>query len=449
MTQQFSPGRRRFVAGLGATAATWAWPFGALAQRNAPLDVAVVGAGGAGLSAAKQLAAAGFKVLVVEARDRIGGRALTDGSSVGVAWDRGCSWLHASAVNPWVAYARANGFELLPDRSLRRVYDDGKPMSEAATAGLRAVRERMERELAAAGERGLDIPAEAALTLATREDPWYPMAAAGLTAWEGIEPANFSALDSHHFVDDGDDLLIPKGYGTLLAHYARGVEVRLSTPVTRVNWSNGGVSLDTPAGRLAARAAVVAVPSTIIAQGALVFSPYLPVEVLEAHHSLPLGLMNKVALRFKRNVFPSETTEGIALRRADMRGLNYLTRLWGGNVALGMAAGALAHQLEAAGEAAAIDYALGELGSMLGSEVRKQFDKGAATAWAGDPWSRGAYSHCLPGRFGARAILTRPLADRIVFAGEHTEQSAYGTLHGAHLSGLRAARQVAQLLRRA
>ena len=113
-----------------------------------------------------------------------------------------------------------------------------------------------------------------------------------------------------------------------------------------------------------------------------------------------------------------------------------------------MTSGPLAHELEAAGEQAAIDYALEELAGMLGSELRKQFDTGAATAWSSDPFSRGAYSHCVPGRFGAREILTRPLAGRIVFAGEHTEQSAYGTLHGAHLSGLRAARQALDLLRR-
>jgi monoamine oxidase len=86
---------------------------------------------------------------------------------------------------------------------------------------------------------------------------------------------------------------------------------------------------------------------------------------------------------------------------------------------------------------------------MLGGEVRKQFDRGMATAWASDRYARGAYSHCLPGRYGARAVLTRPVGDRLVFAGEHTEQSAYGTLHGAHLSGIRAAAEARRLLGRA
>jgi monoamine oxidase len=435
------------MAAAGASMATLTLPRVARAQAKA-IDVAVVGAGGAGLTAAKQLAAAGFKVQVLEARDRIGGRAYTDTSSVGEPWDRGCSWLHASEVNPFVAYARANKFDLLPDRYPRRIYDGARPMSEAATTGLRAVRERMTAELELAGRRGLDIPAEAAMTLATREDPWYPLAAAGLTAWEGIEPSNFSALDSFHFDDAGEDLLIPKGYGTLLEHYARDVDVRLQTPVSRVRWGGRGVTLDTPAGTLSASAVVVAVPSAIVAQGALVFSPYLPVEVLEAHHTLPLGLMNKVALRFKKDIFPTEATEVLRARRGDLRGMSYITRLWGSRVCIGASAGAFAQELEAAGAEAALDYAIGELAGMLGNDFRKQFDRGVATAWATDPFSRGSYSHCLPGRFGARELLTRPVGERIVFAGEHTEQSAYGTLHGAHLSGLRAASQLRELLRR-
>ena len=442
MSRGFSPSRRHFLAGAAAAAVTLP-----LRAQGAGLDVAIIGAGGAGLTAARQLAAAGLRVMVLEARDRIGGRAFTDTSSVGVPWDRGCSWLHSSEVNPWVGYARANGFELLANTHPSRTFDGERPMAAAELAGLRALRERMTAELETAGRRGLDVPAEEAFTLATRQDEWYPLAAAGLTAWEGIEPSNFSALDSFHYVDRGDDLLIPRGYGALLAHYAKGIEVRTRMPVSRVRWARSGVSLETPSGSLSARVAVVAVPSATIADGALVFTPWLPAEVLEAHHSLPLGLMNKVALRFKRNAFPAEVTEVLRQRRSGWRGMTYVTRLWGGNVAVGMSAGAFAHELEAAGEQAAIDHALGELAGMLGNDVRKHFDRGAATAWASDPFSRGAYSHCLPGRFGAREVLTRPVGERLVFAGEHTEQSAYGTLHGAHLSGLRAARQAADLLR--
>ena len=168
--------------------------------------------------------------------------------------------------------------------------------------------------------------------------------------------------------------------------------------------------------------------------------------MLQAHHDLPLGILQKIALRFKKNVFPSETTEFLRMKRVDGRGHSYLTRHWGSNVCIAFSTGRLARELEAEGEAAGIEHALDEFTAMLGNDVRKQYDKGAATAWASDPFARGAYSHCVPGKYGARAVLTRHVGGRIVFAGEHTEQQAYGTLHGAHLSGIRAAAEARRLL---
>lgn len=438
--------RRRFLQGIGAGALLGAAGPRGIAAATTP-DVLVIGAGGAGLAAAKELKAKGVTVVVLEARGRIGGRAFTD-SSLGVPWDRGCSWLHSSNVNPWVTYARQNGFEVYADRFERQVYDGARRMDGAETAGYRAVAERLQRELDRAGSRGLDIPAEAALTQETLADPWYPMAMDDLTGWEGVEPANYSVLDSWQYDENGEDFVIPRGYGTLLAHYAKGVDVKLGTPVTRIRWDGRGVAADTAAGLVSARIAIVALPSAIIAEGSVIFSPHLPVEVLQAHHDLPLGILEKIGLRFKKNVFPSENTEFLQMKRDDGRGLNYLTRHWGGNVCIAFAPGRLARELEAEGEAAAIEHALDELVAMLGGDVRKHFDEGAATAWASDPRARGAYSHCVPGRYGARAVLTRPVGGRIVFAGEHTEQTAYGTLHGAYLSGVRAAAEAVRLLGR-
>jgi monoamine oxidase len=438
--------RRQVLQGLGAGALAGA--FGApLRAATAAPDVLVIGAGGAGLTAAREMMAQGVSVRVLEARDRIGGRAVTE-NSLGIAWDRGCSWLHSSNVNPWMNYARQNGFEVLEDTYPRHIYDGARRIDESETAGYRAVTARMERELDRAGRRGLDMPAEAAFTQETLTDPWYPLAMDDLTAWEGAEPANFSALDASQYDADGADFVIPRGYGTLLAHYAKSVDVSLNTPVTRIRWGGRGVAAETEAGLVTARVAVVALPSAVVAEGAVVFTPHLPAEVLQAHHDLPLGVLDKVALRFKKNVFPSEGSEFLQMKRDDGRGLNYLTRHWDSNVCIAFAAGRLARGLEGDGEAAAIGHAVDELSAMLGGDVRKQFDKGVATAWAADPYARGAYSHCVPGRYGARGILARPVGDRIVFAGEHTEQAAYGTLHGAHLSGIRAAAEARRLLGR-
>ncbi len=373
--------RRQVLKGIGAGALAGAFATPLRAAQPATPDVLVIGAGGAGLTAAKELLAKGFSVVVLEARDRIGGRAYTE-NSLGVAWDHGCSWLHSSNINPFVKYARQSGFDLVPDRFPRVIYDGARRMSGAETAGYRAVRERVDREIGRAGGRGLDIPAEAALTQETLADPWYPMAMDDLTDWEGVEPANFSTLDTFQYLEDGEDLMIPRGYGTLLGHYAKGIDVRLGTPVTRIRWGGRGVAADTDAGQVTARVAVVALPSAIVAEGSVIFTPHLPVEVLQAHADLPLGMLQKVALRFRKNAFSSEMTEFLQLKRDDGRGLSYLTRHWDTNVAIAFAPGRLARELEAQGEATAIAHALDELARMLGNDVRKQFDKGIATAWA-------------------------------------------------------------------
>ena len=212
-------------------------------------------------------------------------------------------------------------------------------MDESETAGYRAVTERMERELDRAGRRGLDIPAEAAFTQETLADPWYPLAMDDLTAWEGVEPANFSALDSCAVRRGRRGLRDP----ARLRHAARALrEIRGRQPQhaghahplgrARRRRRNRG-------GSVTARVAVVALPSAVVAEGAVVFAPHLPAEVLQAHHDLPLGILDKVALRFKKNVFPSEGTEFLQMKRDDGRGLNYLTRHWDSNVCIAFAAG--------------------------------------------------------------------------------------------------------------
>lgn len=439
--------RRQVLRGIGAGAFAGAFAMPLRAAPPAMPDVLVVGAGAAGLAAAKELAAKGVSVVVLEARDRIGGRAWTD-DSLGFDWDRGCSWLRAASANPFVNYARQNGFEALPDRYARVFYDGARRLGGSETAGYRAVQERIERELGKAGSHGLDMPAEAALGQETLADPWYPMAMDELTARAGIEPASYSSLDAFRFDDRGGSFAVPRGCGTLLAHYAKGVDVRLGTPVTRIRWGGRSVTAETSAGPVDARIAVVALPSAIVADGAVLFSPHLPVEVLQAHHDLPLGDLCKVALRFRKNVFPSEATEFLRLVRDGGGSLEYMTRAFDPKACVATAAGRAARELEAEGEAAAVEHALGGLVTMLGGDLRKQFDKGAATAWAADPYARGAGSYCVPGRCGARAILARPVGGRLVFAGEHTDESAHGTLHGAHSSGVRAAAAAMRLLAR-
>lgn len=431
--------RRSFIGRAAALAALG--PLSGL-PAVAGRRVAVIGAGGAGLAAARTLGAAGVEVRLLEARLRIGGRAWTDTDTLGVAVDRGCSWLHSSAVNPLVAVAQQLEIPTFVDEQRLQLRDRKGPLDEATHRELRALAERAWAELEMAGERGLDIPASSALSAQTKNDPLFPIVAAGMRSWEGVELEHYSTLDSYHFVEKGPDLVVPTGLGALLRRWSGNQAVELGTAVRRVDWSGSGVRLDTNRGVIRADAVVVTVPTTILQRASLVFAPELPIGTLQAIHDLPLGLMEKVGLLLAEGTLPTRADETVMLAMAAPEAFTFRTRLWGSNAVLGYTSGTYAHALVTEGEQALLAAATEQLVALFGADLRGHIERSMATRWAVDSWSLGAYSHCVPGRFGARARLTEPVGERIFFAGEHTEQSAYGTLHGAWSSGQRAAAQV-------
>ncbi len=189
-------------------------------------------------------------------------------------------------------------------------------------------------------------------------------------------------------------------------------------------------------------------PDVVIVGGGIAFDPALPEPVLQACHDLPGGVIDKVALRFRRT--PLEELQGYLLP-ADESGsapLRILVPPGNGNFCIAEIGGVAAVELEAAGEQAQIDFALAALKELLGGGVAKDFDKGTATRWLADPWSRGSLAHAVPGRSHARDVLARPVRAQLLFAGEHTAGSGTGAVQGAWLSGLRIARQALRLLGR-
>jgi monoamine oxidase len=431
--------RRRFIRSAAASIALA--PLCPLVAVPRPdVRVAIIGAGAAGISAARTLLARGVHVELLEARNRIGGRAVTDTASLGVAWDRGGSWLHSSDVNPLAPIAKGLGIELMADPRRFAIYRDQKPLGPEIVRSVAELRERAYAELAAAGERGLDVPASATLSLETRSHPLFAMVAAGIGGFEGVELEHFSALDSFNYVEAGPDLLIPSGYGTLIARLGRDLPVRLNEPVRRVDWSRERVQIDAHSGRTECDAVIITVPTSALTRNEIAFVPALPIETEQAFHDLPLGLLDKVALELEPARLPTEPDEFVTLATATDESFRFRTRIWGSDAVLGYLSGAPAHALEAEGEIAMIAVATEQLVAIFGSEIRAAVRRSAATRWGKEPFSLGSYSHCVPGRFGARAALTEPVGDRVYFAGEHTEQSAYGTIHGAWMSGERIAR---------
>ena len=405
-------------------------------------DVAVIGAGAAGLAAGLALQAAGKSFVVLEARDRVGGRAYTDHDTFpGIAFDHGGHWLHAASQNPFTKIADTLGFRY----ETRLGWDnrvvltgDGRRMDQAevrqGNAQLATVLERIEE----AGNAGRDI---ACSELIDPADPWHRITRRIFTLISSHEPEDCSTLDTSRYVDTGEDWPVQDGYGALVARNAASVPVSLSTPVTSVDWSGKEVRLETPAGTVTASVIVLAVPVNVLAAGAIRFTPALPQKLMEAIHDCPMGSFEKMAFLLDRpldgfNHAYSEVTDGLPGTRPPN---GFIINPFGWPMLIAHVGGNMARELSAEGEAAMEAAGLDAMVFAFGAGIRKRIVRGLFTRWTTDPWSRGAYSACKPGQASARLVFAEPVGGRIFMAGEHCSLPYFSTIHGAHLSGLAAA----------
>ena len=401
------------------------------------IDVAIIGAGAAGLGAARALAGSGLSVAVLEARDRIGGRAWTIQAAPDVTFDLGCGWLHSADKNSFVAIAGQLGFavnkELPPWRE--RAYGDTFPQSERDDFA-RALDEFYERAWEAA-QRGDEGPAARCLEPGNR---WNPMIHAISTYINGCELDSVSILDMDAYEDTDLNWRVRRGYGALIAAYGEPCPVVKNCNVTQIDHSGKRIRLNTSQGTLEADKVIVTVPTSLIADEAIRFSPALPTKV-DAARGLPLGVDDKVMLALDEpEAFPKEGN----LRGATMRTAmgTYHLRPFGQPCIEGFFGGRFARELEQSGAGAFAAQSIDEIASLLGNGIRRKLRPLAESRWALDPFARGAYSHALPGHAGDRAILAAPVDGRIFFAGEATSPNFFSTAHGARDSGERAAREV-------
>lgn len=415
-------------------------------------DAVVIGAGAAGLAAGARLSRAGRKVAVLEAARRIGGRAYTDTATFGVPWDRGCHWLHSASVNPLRKLADELGIAYL-ERGSRQARDthlgDRWATGEERDAVWTAIRDVFE-VVKKAGDEGRDV---AASEVMDRSTPWLRLTRHWLSLMSAADPERLSTRDFAAYADTGENYPVEKGYGALVAAVAHAaapeLAVTLDCPVRHIDWSGAGVALETPRGTVTARVAILAVPTSVIANEHIGFAPALPVELAEAFAALPLGAAEKVAFHFDRDVFgPASTSycDTIDLRDPTRAPINFTLNPFGHTMAVGQLAGENAAGLVAAGPEAMVDFGLRALVDAFGSDIRARVTGTATTSWVTDPLIGGAYSCALPGFAHMRSRLAQPLGDKVLFAGEAVSAEAYSTAHGAHLTGLAAADRALGLL---
>ncbi len=418
------------------------------------VDVVVIGAGLAGLGAATALRQAGRRALVLEAADRIGGRAWTAyPSELGGVWfDMGAVWLHSAEINPLVPIARTAGETLLRSDELRRerTYVGTREATQDEYADFSAAWDRYEVR-AAEILREVDDAPLAVVARALSNDPW----AVTVETWEGpiiccASADELSLRDWSTNVLSGSNLVPDGGIGAFVArHLGQGLDIRLGTPATRVAWGGPGVQVQTPAGAITAGAVIVTVSTGVLSAGVIRFDPPLPAATEAAIHAMPMGLAMKVALRATsddRLGLPLHCSLDRQVKRSGDPTMGFQCWPYKRDYIQGWIGGPAAWDLARAGDAAAVDFALGQLRSVLGSRVDRVFAGGThlVTHWEADPLVRGAYSVVHPGDAGARAALGAPLAGgRLVFAGEACHSGMTGTVAGAWISGQDAARVAA------
>ncbi|USQ96106.1 flavin monoamine oxidase family protein [Caulobacter sp. RL271] len=399
------------------------------------VDIAIVGAGAAGLAAAEIVAASGLTGVVLEARDRLGGRAHTIQTAIGPI-DLGCEWLHSADRNPLVARVEALGLTLDKTPPPWANIADNPVFTRDERAAFGEAFTALDARLdAAARAGGPDRPAS---DLMDPDSPWTPLLNAFSAFYNGAEFDQVSLHDYAAYEDTEVNWRVAEGYGTAIAGLGGRLSTRLSCPVTMIRHGGPRVTLETPQGDVTARAVIVCAPTAILATGALRFMPALP-DKLDAAAGLPLGLADKVFLRLQEpEMFPPET-QVYGDPHTTATGAYHLRPL-GKPIIEVFLGGAHARALEGQGPGAAAAFAIDELVGVYGGDIRAKLHVLAETHWAADPFAGGSYSHALPGHAGARAVLAEPVDQRLFFAGEACSPNFFSTAHGAWQTGQVAAR---------
>ncbi|MFG3308620.1 flavin monoamine oxidase family protein [Streptomyces wuyuanensis] len=448
--------RRRALgcAVAGSAVATLAGCAPARSRGRRAERVVVVGAGMAGLTAARDLRQAGIKVTVVEARDRVGGRIWTDRRWPDLPVDLGASWIHGVERNPLTALAEDLGVAtaVFNTETVTAYGPDGTALSRRQTA-----------------QRASDVEsAEDGLEDVAAEDPDMSVAEGLEQVLAGLElddrrarqvlDAQSRAAEDGYGTDldtlalwylqegttmGGDEVSFPKGYGQLTDSLARGLDVRLGHRATRIAYGGHDVVVHTDRGDFTADRVLVTLPLGVLKKGSVEFDPPLPASKQNAIDRLGMGVFDKLYLRFPRvfwddtEVITQEGTPHGAF--ANWYALQDAVKA---PLLVALNGGAVARRLEGLGEAAVVREGVAALRTIYGRDIPDPIGH-RVTRWAADPFALGAYSYPAVGsRPEDIDVLAAPVAGRLFFAGEATSRNHHTYVHGALLTGRREAQRI-------
>jgi len=451
-----APPRARRRDFLRKAAIAGCLPFaGMLPAIAAPADrkrVIVIGAGMAGLAAAKKLAEAGLVVTILEAKANVGGRVYTERSVEGIPMDLGAGWIHGpDPANPITALAsQAGAMTYQTDDNSVRVYDaSGAEVTDtqfgSANAKFTKLMADTRAHAAAASTDESLANAIKAVDSTALSDPYmlYPLT----NTTEFDKGGWLEAFSAKNFSDDekypGKDVLFPGGYDVIPKMLAKNLDIRLSQPVTAINYGASGVTVTTANETLSADYAICTATLGVLKAGSIAFSPALPSEKLGAIDRLGMGQINKLFMVFDSAFWPTDVQ--YFGYHSPIRGrysyfLSY-RKFVAVNCLVTFGFGEQGKALEAMTEAQLIADVMPTLTKVFGAGAKAP-KRAFLTRWNADPYARGAYSFAaVNSGYDDHVLLAKPV-DRLLFAGEHTHEKYRATVHGAYLSGTREADRI-------
>jgi len=442
--------RRRDVLKYGAGSALLGGlltaPLSVAKSADDDFDVIIIGAGIAGLAAAKKLTGLGYSVVVLEATDRIGGRIRTDWS-LGAPFEVGAGWIHGPKGNPVSKLLSAVGGKtfLTDDDSFAVFSKDGVRQNDDLIFKKQRQLEKLYKRIDA------NFDSDQALSRAVKrlspkalKDPILRWMMSAYTEFDTGGP--LESLSAYYFDEDdtfdGKDVIPLTGYEGILEPLKAGLDIRLNRPVERIEYEAGdGASVYAGGREFEADFVICTCPLGVLQAGKIAFDPPLPAKVRKRINWIGMGNVSKIALKFENAFWPVDR-QYFGLMTAEKGRWNYFVnyrKFTDQNILLGVSVGAYAAKVEALSDQAMTDDAMAAVRSMFGDQVTEPVAV-QATRWSKAAHFLGAYSYAKVGSKPADFDrLARPVAKTLLFAGEHTNFEYHATVHGAYLSGLNAA----------